>query len=182
MSYTPAGIGPPSSWTLQCERIARSQTKGIFFPGADHDDVLQEARFGVWRSMRDWRPDGGSSWPSFAHMCANRQVLTGLRLAQAGGKMALNDAIRFSYEINDDGEDTLEHFLTDGVDVVDIVSGRETIRRLVELLPTLTEIERAALVRCAIDGDSYESVGERKRVDNAMQRARRKLTDLADAA
>ena len=44
------------------------------WPGADREDVIQEAWFALERCRPKWRP-GGKAWPYFAWMCAERHLL-----------------------------------------------------------------------------------------------------------
>ena len=44
------------------------------WPGADRDDVEQEARFAIERCRPKWRAGAGRSWPSFARMCAEAHL------------------------------------------------------------------------------------------------------------
>jgi RNA polymerase sporulation-specific sigma factor len=163
-------------WTPICEAIARTATRGIFYPGAGPEDVLQEARIGVHKALGDFRPGGGASFETFAAMCARRQVLTGLKLAQRGKHRVLSDAISFDTPANEDGTVTVgDLIVSPASDPCRIVVARDEALRLLARLGQLTPWERECVERALIGGEEYGQVGPVKSVDNAVQRARRKL-------
>lgn len=169
--------GPPREWDRSCERIARQVAGGFFIPGADDDDVVQEARIGVWRSMRDWRPGAGSEWPSFARFCANRQLITALIASQRMKHRALNESVSMDAPIGRSADviPMRPIALTGGRDPLALALGHEEWEALVEAWQDLAVLEREAMVRVRIGGEPYTDVGPQKRVDNALQRGERKL-------
>ena len=48
------------------EGLIMSVARRYFVPGGDHEDVRQQAMIGFWKSVRDFTPDAGASFPSFA--------------------------------------------------------------------------------------------------------------------
>lgn len=163
-----------------CEAIAQKAAHGYYFPGADDLDVLQEARVGVWKALRDWTSDGGSSFDGFAFMCARRQVLTALKAAQRDKHRMLDEAARLETPVNDDSETptTLGDLIVRwNADPCRIVIAREEAFRLLGRMRRLSPWERECVQRVLIDGDEYDAVGDRKAVDNGVQRARKKLAD-----
>lgn len=166
-------------WDDVCERVAQTAAIGRFFPGADRDDVLQEARIGVAKALADWQPQLGP-FVNFALLCARRQVLTGLKTAQRAKHQALNEASHLDAPIaSDDGEIGNLHDLLwrDGDDPAVIVLAREEINQILARFSRLSAWEREVVERVVLLGEPYGAVGPLKRVDNAMQRARNKLAD-----
>ena len=53
----------------------RRVTFAYFVPGADRDDVLQEALIGLFHAVRDYSENKGS-FRAFANLCVERQVMT----------------------------------------------------------------------------------------------------------
>lgn len=162
------------------EGLCRSIVARYFAPGMDRDDLLQEARIGLWKASRDFRPDAGSSFPSFAALCIERQVQTAIVTARRNKHRALNNASALDAPISNDGE---------GLTLADILpapirTDRESVpwAALRELLGPL---ERRVLDELA-SGLSQDALAKRlavspKSVDNALQRIRRKAASLASA-
>ena len=174
-------MGRPASeiseiFTDRCEQVARKAARGVFYPGADADDVLQEARIGVLKAIRDWRPGHEVPFEGFAYMCARRQVITGLKTARRGKHRVLSDATSLSLRIGEDETDgTLADLIPSGIDPERMTIAREQVREMLENARDLTPFERECVNRVLILGEPYDTVGDTKSVDNALQRARRKL-------
>ena len=59
---------------LSEERIAGILANRYSWPGADREDVEQEARYAIERCRPKWRP-GGKTWPAFAWLCAESHLI-----------------------------------------------------------------------------------------------------------
>lgn len=168
-------------WTPGCEVIARQATAGYYLPGADAGDLMQEARFGVWKALKDWRPDAGA-FEAFAYVCARRQVITAVKTATRNKHRPLNESLSFDAQLSSDGDNSFtvgDLLFRWNDDPCIIVIAREAALDLLRRMRTLSAWERECLERCAIGGEEYEAVGPQKSVDNAIQRARKKLSGEA---
>lgn len=164
------------TWSAQAEQWAKLCALDIFYPGAEHDDVLQEARLGVAKGLRDYRPEAGASLRNFAMLCGHRQVLTGLRLAQREYNRVLTDAR--SLQAPAPGSLDVDMELGDILPAPqpDPDAPAEVARLVRHIKEQLSPLERECLVRCTINGEPYDALPHaQRRVDNAIQRARRKL-------
>ncbi len=161
------------TWTRECEAVACRAAKGYFIMGADHADLVQEARIGVLKAMRTWDATRGPIG-AFMFTCAHAEVVTALVASQRGKRRVMNDALRFAAPL---GEGTLADVVAGGVDPARIVIARDDAVRLLRQVAALSPIERDSIVRVRIHGESYWSDGGKaaKRTDNALQRATRKL-------
>ena len=74
-------------------RFARSKSRGYFLVGADADDVEQEALIGLYKSVRDFRPDSGASFRAFAELCITRQIITAIKAATRQKHQPLNRSV-----------------------------------------------------------------------------------------
>jgi RNA polymerase sporulation-specific sigma factor len=158
-----------AEWSEVCERVARAAARTRYWPGATDDDVLQEARIGVAKALRDWDPAAGSAFVPFALLCARRQVDPAVIAASLDAPAGRDQA--------GDGVGSLSDLLwSPGDDPLRIVIARDEVRRLLARIGKLTPLEREVVTRVALLGEDYDQVDENvKRVDNALQRARRKL-------
>lgn len=141
-------------------------------PGADGDDVRQLARIAAWEATRQHDAGRGVPLTAFARMVVKARLYDAWRAATARKHDLLTAAVR--HGVADDGSerDVLAGVADDRADVLELVSQRERLGRIVAAVPLLTELERAALADV-----SSGRLGPRasKRLDNAVQRARRKL-------
>lgn len=181
----PAPSRPPTEeWTLMHERIARSVAAGYFIDGMDHEDVVQIARMGILKAIRTWDPSRGCKPNGWAALCGRAEIITALktskRLRRWDGQHSASLDER--HETGDGAAGTLGDILPGGADPARVVAGRERLREVLALVATFSPLEREALIRAHVHGEQYDAIGEHKRVDNALQRAVRKLRAEEDLA
>ncbi len=164
------------------EPLVRRITRTLHLPGGEREDLAQEARLGILDAIRAWDQDRRVPFKSFAWLCAVREARMAVNTARAGKHQPLNGARTLHRVAGENGhalEDTLEATGRPDEDPVAKTLGRERLQGILERAPTLTDLERSALALSASDHSHREcagrlGVGERA-VNNALQRARRKL-------
>lgn len=129
------------------------------FPGADRDDVRQEALIALWQALP--RYDGTGSLRGWLAFCVRRKLSSKLREHGRVKHRALNEALREPDSFAGD-------YVLGG-------SGSLSV-----LLAPLTPLEQRACVGVAC-GLTYAELGPPKAVDNALQRARVKLAASVSA-
>lgn len=160
-------------------RIARFIARQYFLPDGDEQDMEQEALIGAWKAVRDFKPEAGLNFVGFAAMCIRRQCITAVKTSTRQKHSMLNGALRS--RVNDEGEveaaaEWIPGRPTD--DPLETLLRRERLAEMVTKISHLTEIQREATLRLAA-GESYvdmADLGDEKRIDNALQRARVYLT------
>ena len=164
--------------------FVRLKASSYFLAGGESDDLVQEGLIGLYKAVRDFRPDKETSFRSFAELCITRQIITAIKTATRYKHSPLNTYVSFSQTPagQDDGDCTLGDALPGpGVDdpAVCVISTQE-LQSLVFCLGTgLSSLEAEAL-RLYLEGNSYEEMAEglacdTKTIDNALQRVKRKV-------
>ena len=165
--------------------FVRLKASSYFLAGGDSEDLIQEGLIGLYKAVRDFRPDKETSFRSFAELCVTRQIITAIKTATRFKHAPLNTYVSFSHTPagqDPDSECTLGDALPGpGVDdpSVCVISTQE-LQSLVFCLGTgLSQLESDAL-RLYLEGDSYEVMAEKlecdtKTIDNALQRVKRKV-------
>jgi RNA polymerase sporulation-specific sigma factor len=165
--------------------FVRLKASSYFLAGGDSDDLVQEGLIGLYKAVRDFRPDKETSFRSFAELCVTRQIITAIKTATRFKHAPLNGYISFSHTPSgqeSDSECTLGDALP-GPRVHDpaiCVISTEELQSLVGCLGTgLSSLESDAL-RLYLEGSSYEGMAEElgcdtKTIDNALQRVKRKI-------
>ena len=164
------------------EPMARRIAFTHFMPGGERDDLAQHARLGIVWAIHAWDPRRRVPFSSLAWLCAVRETRRAVSAARAGKHQPLNGARRLHPVAGENVyalEDTLEATDRPDADPVAKALARERLREILACARTLTELERRALALSASDFSHRDcaarlGVGE-KAVDNALQRARRKL-------
>jgi RNA polymerase sigma-H factor len=165
--------------------FVRLKASSYFLVGGDSDDLIQEGLIGLYKAVRDFRPDKETSFRSFAELCVTRQIITAIKTATRFKHAPLNTYISFSHTPagqESDSEVTLGDALP-GSHVHDpavCVISTEELQSLVGCLgTTLSSLESNAL-RLYLEGSSYEDMAaslecDTKTIDNALQRVKRKI-------
>jgi RNA polymerase sporulation-specific sigma factor len=165
--------------------FVRLKASSYFIAGGDADDLVQEGMIGLFKAVRDFRPDKETSFRSFAELCVTRQIITAIKTATRFKHAPLNTYVSFSHAPagqEADGDCTLGDALP-GPGVHDpsvCVISTEELQSLVFALGTgLSQLESEAL-RLYLEGNSYDEMAEElgcdtKTIDNALQRVKRKI-------
>lgn len=157
-----------------------------FLPGGDREDILQEARLGLIVAAEQYRSDRGASFQTYANMVVERRVITAVRTATRGKHAPLSQAVSLNAPVQESDDDsglTVGDTLPspDAEDPAERAIAREGLAEIVERSVRLTPLEREVIAG-RLNGDSYDEIGSRKRVDNALQRAKHKLSHGYDRA
>ena len=165
--------------------FVRLKASSYFLAGGDSDDLLQEGLVGLYKAVRDFRTDMGTSFRSFAELCVTRQIITAIKTATRFKHAPLNTYVSFSHTPagqDGEGECSLGDALP-GPAVQEppiVVISTEELGSLVQSLGTgLSPLESGAL-KLYIEGSSYEDMSielgcDTKTIDNALQRVKRKI-------
>jgi RNA polymerase sporulation-specific sigma factor len=165
-------------------RFARAKSRGYFLVGGDADDVEQEALIGLYKAVRDFRPEHQASFRAFAELCITRQIITAIKTATRQKHQALNQYVSISGARggDDPGERSVEELLHehhDGDPADNVVSSErmEAIRSSMAEMLSALEVD---VLKLYVEGKSYQEIGEElgrhvKSIDNALQRIKRKL-------
>lgn len=165
--------------------FVRLKASSYFLIGGDSDDLIQEGLVGLYKAVRDYRPDRESSFRNFAELCITRQIITAVKTSTRNKHTPLNEYVSFSQtpaSSGGDGDPTLDELLPGPTahDPMNQVIGSEELHSLVACLSSVLSELESSVLSLYLDGHSYESIGEQlacdtKTVDNALQRVKRKV-------
>ena len=165
-------------------RFARSKARGYFLVGAEFDDIEQEGMIGLFKAVRDFRPERQASFRAFAELCITRQILTAIKTATRQKHQPLNRYVSLSgLRVVDDPsewwvEELLDdHHVPDPADEVVSWEGMDAMRAAMAQMLSNLEVD---VLRLYLEGRSYQEIGvllgrHVKSIDNALQRIKRKL-------
>ena len=165
-------------------RLVISIAKKYRGRGVAFEDLIQEGLVGLYKAIRDFRPDRESSFRNFAELCITRQIITAVKTATRNKHTPLNGYVSFSATPAgaSDSEPTLDEVLPGSPvhDPVNQVISSEELRSLVACLSTVLSELESRVLSLYLDGYSYTTIGEKldcdcKTVDNALQRVKRKV-------
>ena len=163
--------------------FVESKARSYYLAGAERDDVVQEGMIGLYKAIRDYRGNMFARFRSFAELCITRQMITAVKSATRNKHVPLNDYISFQHAVGtEDNDGCLMDMLADlRIDNPEqIVVQRGTMRALRHrVAEELSSLEYDVLLGYLEGSSYYEMAGElgcsSKAVDNALQRAKRKV-------
>ena len=164
--------------------VINSIASNYFLMGSDRDDLIQEGRFGLYKAIRDFIPEKICSFNYFARICILRQIMAAIKKASGRKCIPLNHYISLDKIVYDrkKGSKALIEFIPDKNMYIpdNEVIFNEVLTEFRKILnQELSGFERKVIM-LYIEKGSYENVAtilkcEVKTVDNALQRARRKI-------
>ena len=165
------------------KNFVRSKARSYFLIGADHEDIVQEGMIGLYKAIRDFKPEKLSSFRAFAELCITRQIISAIMTAKRQKHIPLNSYVSLNKPIYDDESDrTLLDVITEGrvANPEDMLISQEDVGLIEDKIgQMLSSLEREVL-SAYLDGKSYQEIAQEldrhvKSIDNALQRVKRKL-------
>ncbi len=161
-------------------RLVRACARPLFLAGGSSEDLIQEGMIGLLSAIRQFDPESGTPFHSFAEHCIRMRLLTAIKSASRKKHLPLNDGLSLEQLSEDTGSQLSAIPLIFRQDPEDLVLAKESKEELyVVFSRCLSKMENQVLA-CFLDGLSYREIAARlgkdeKAVDNAVQRIRRKL-------
>ena len=165
------------------ENFVKAKAKAYFLIGADREDIYQEGMIGLYKAIRDFKPDKLSSFKAFAELCVTRQIITAIKTATRQKHIPLNTYISLNKPLYEEESDrTLLDIISEAkvTDPEEMMISREELSYMEkEISEALSNLEMEVL-SSYLDGKSYQEIAcdldrHAKSIDNALQRVKRKL-------
>lgn len=163
--------------------LVNSKVNKYFIIGAEKEDIVQEGLIGLYKAIKDYKPDKQNSFKSFANLCIERQLITAIKSSNRQKHMPLNSYLSLNtsaYEDDEDGTELIETFNNTQIeDPLDTITKKEYFEEIQNSIhKNLSKFEEQVLQRF-IQGESYEVIAKKldtpvKSIDNAIQRIRKK--------
>ncbi len=154
-----------------CMPMLRAETARVRTDLADEDDLVQEAALGLLAAAKAYRPDRGASFMTFASVCVRRRLINVVR-SLSTVDTPKEDVSLFNEIEKDAGFCSLEPDQW--------ITAREDEIALLERLKNALSVTEYRVLILHLTAYSYEEIARNldiseKAVDNALQRAKRKL-------
>ncbi len=168
--------------------IVYAKAKFFFIKGLDRDDVVQEGRVGLYKAIRDFRREKGASFRGFSQLCVHRQLVSAIKKANRQKHIPLNSSASLDKTLDYDNESgrSFNEILPDEGENLEKKFICQEILTLImqDLERELTDLEWDVFMSY-LESKSYQEISEDldvsvKTVDNALQRARKKIDDLKE--
>lgn len=160
-------------------RLVRICARPLFLAGGDHEDLIQEGMFGLLSAIRQYDPEHGTAFKTFAELCIRRKLISAIKAASSTKHIPLNAGL--SLEVLLSEQCPSADFLQ--LSPEEEILQRENEMHIRELLSSffekLSKLEKQVFINY-LKGLSYREIAllcskDEKSVDNAIQRIRNKL-------
>ena len=169
-------------------RLVRICARPLFLAGGDSEDLIQEGTFGLLSAIKNFDPEDGSSFRTFAEHCIRMRLLSAIKSASRNKHFPLNDGISLE-QLSEESSADLSAISEDfRCNPEELVLARESKEELYAAFSRCLSRFEIKVLDLYLEGLSYKEIAERlcksaKSVDNAVQRIRQKLardTTLGD--
>lgn len=163
--------------------IVKKEIRTMYLIGAETEDLAQEGMIGLFKSIRDFEPDKGASFSTFATLCIRRQIQTAINTSNRKKHSPLNSYVSIYAEHDEYGSILAEDLeAEDGTSNPEkmIIAREQKLAMDDRIQSELSSMEKKVLA-LYLEGLSYSDIAQHlgkteKAVDNALQRIRGKLS------
>lgn len=157
--------------------MARNKSNIYFIAGADKEDVVQEGMIGIFKAIRDYDVNAGTSFATFADLCIRRQIINAIKSASRKKNKALNESLSIDANSNNDNM-----FYTNDLDTESKVLYDEFFEFMNRRNCIFSDFERRVWLE-KFEGNSYTEIAKKldkspKTIDNALQRIKKKMSKM----
>ncbi len=162
-------------------RVVRVCARPYFLHGGDSEDLLQEGMLGLLYAIREYDPQKGASFRTYAETCIRSRIQSAIRSAARKKHAPLNDGIPLDDVLSDESQSLGARLIQRSPE--EQVLARETESELLSASARRLSGFEARILSLYLDGLSYQEMAaatgrDAKAVDNAVQRLRKKLANL----
>lgn len=160
------------------ETVVRSVSRDFYVPGSERSDLEQELRMQLVRAFRRWYdPERGTTPRTFANIVARRWAITLFKAEQRYRRVANISPTSLDKPIHVEGASD-DLLLIDMLATVPLEQTADDQRFLQDVIAgaRLTPLEHRCIIGLTLGASYAEIGGNPKTIDNALQRARAKLS------
>lgn len=167
--------------------LVRKKARALFLLGGENDDLIQEGMIGLFKAVRNFDPEQGASFHSFAELCIVRQMYSAIEASKRKKHLPLNSYVSLyeETESEESGRPPLMDVLQSDIenDPEAIFFGKEYTNAFErELKKELSPLENKVLY-LHLMGTNYRAIAtiigkSNKTVDNALQRIKTKAEKI----
>ena len=170
------------------KNLVRKKARALYLIGGDNDDLIQEGMIGLYKAIRDFDPERGASFHTFADLCISRQLYTAVQASQRQKHQPLNSYVSLSDSDNEEQTSSRASYAANDVrnrNPEELFIARENLEDMEDLIEKkLSRFEREVL-RYYLSGMNYSQIADTlgkssKATDNALQRIKKKIQQITE--
>ncbi len=158
--------------------LVRTKARALYLAGGDHEDLIQEGMLGLFKAVRDYRPEKEAAFSTFAGLCIDRQMYSAVASSQRQKHQPLNSFVSLSEPVSEQ-----ELRLVDEETPEEIMISRENLQGMHERIKERLSRFEYQVLELYLKGYDYTQIAEKlgkqpKAIDNALQRIRNKVREV----
>lgn len=158
--------------------LVRTRARALYLVGGDHEDLIQEGMLGLFKAVRDYKPEKEASFATFAGLCIDRQMYSAVASSQRQKHQPLNSFVSLSEPVSEQ-----ELRLVDEETPEEIMISRENVIGMHERIKERLSKFEYQVLELYLKGYDYMQIAEKlgkqpKAIDNALQRIRSKVREV----
>ena len=170
------------------KNLVRKKARALYLIGGDNDDLIQEGMIGLYKAIREFDPERGASFHTFADLCISRQLYTAVQASQRQKHQPLNSYVSLSDSDNEEQTSSRASYAANDVrnrNPEELFIARENLEDMEDLIEKkLSRFEREVL-RYYLSGMNYSQIADTlgkssKATDNALQRIKKKIKQITE--
>ncbi len=164
--------------------VVKVKSRAFYLVGGEQEDLLQEGLIGVMKAIKNFDQSKDVKFSTFVNLCITRQMMTAIKIANRDKNSILNNAYslnKISHTGNDEEYELLDMVVDNSsLSPEDIFISEEGVERIMGIIEeNLSTFEKDVLSHY-LEGESYVDIADifgkdKKAIDNALQRIRKKL-------
>ncbi len=184
LTYVNAGCRQGMEYLIEKYKpLVRAKARSYFLVGADREDIVQEGMIGLFKAVRDYKPEKQIPFKAFADICITRQVITAVKAATRQKHIPLNSYVSLNKKVFDEDSDK---YLIEVIEEASVTNPEELLISKEEIcfieslvIELLSPFEKEVL-RKYLSGITYQEIAKQlnkpvKSIDNALQRLKKKI-------
>ncbi len=161
-------------------KVVKACARPYFLIGGESEDLIQEGMLGLIAAIRQYSPDEGASFKTYAELCIKNRLFTAIKNAARLKHFPLNDYVSFQSPHFDESKTLAANSARNPEDLIIL---RERLSELLENTDKRFSKLESEVLRLYLEGQSYDEIAKAigksyKSVDNTVQRIRKKLAQF----
>ncbi len=159
-------------------RLVRRCARPYFLTGGDYDDLTQEGMIGLPKAIREYDPSRSDNFEAFAVLCIRRQIYDAVRRSKRKDGHLQIEFVEFTESSDQERLSGVKFQQDPETELL----AKESAQEIQSALSGLLSVFETSVLRFYLEGYTVSEIAqrlqkERKSVDNAIGRIRRKLAE-----
>ena len=73
--------------------VVKARARVCFLVGGESEDLIQEGMIGLVSAIRNYSPDGGASFKTYAELCIKRRLYSAIRASYSKKNVSIDDCL-----------------------------------------------------------------------------------------